>query len=299
MALEAAAEHLIVPSDELRPLEVKLRAQKPLPINEIVPQRITYTVHNQKTGEFLTKGTTAIYVEPHRIVPHLDGVSRDARATAAPIQVDGRLDEWPKLKYYSHRSARVHLAGGGAGRHRGPETASFSFGVVQDTTYLYLGIQVRDAKVIRRAPDGDKPAPVDHSDSLLLTLDANLPEIRRAAEMGGEARGRLDIQVQPGNRPQDPPLLKEPEALPDGAQIVSVLTEEGYNVEVALPHKYLDSLQEEPWGSLRLNVTQLDYDDGTMRNPWPERLEIQWQPQWRTPESYLESGLFVREPQAR
>ena len=79
----------------------------------------------------------------------------------------------------------------------------------------------------------------------------------------------------------------EVDRLPDGVRVQSVMTESGYQTEIAVPLAYITERQGADWQSVRINVALNDIDsDG--------RAQFWWRPNWSTPASYAGSGTFVR-----
>ena len=79
-------------------------------------------------------------------------------------------------------------------------------------------------------------------------------------------------------------------AWPQEKTIALVTTDKGYNLEMAIPLRIVNTKQQKPWEAVRLNITMFDQDGpqgGTA---------IFWQPNWGwSPVSkYPGSGTFVK-----
>lgn len=264
---------------------VTLHAKEPVSPKAVAPLPVAFTVHHAETGESLSRGETALHVQPTARV----------RSLEHPIELDGRLEEWPELPHSSHRGDHVHLEGRGVAEHRGPSDGSFALGVATHDQYLYLGIKVVDDMLVRKLPEGEQKVDLNHQDSMVILLDARPAETRARSEMGREDPVHLRLMVSPTDEARDPPVIANPEALPDGVRVVSVRSDRGYNVEVAIPDAWLDGQHQGRWESVRVNITMIDHDEPGLPEPWNRQVNLHWQPLWGTLSSHLNSGTFLRE----
>lgn len=200
--------------------------------------------------------------------------------TTAPMKIDGILNEWAELPYVCTIPAMIKV---GTKEWDGPEDCSFRFGVKTDGNYLYIAVDVTDDKLI---VDPEKK-PWDQ-DGIEVRVAA-MPDAQRSSWNGREEFGPALLVGMSPRISKQKMILYEPESLPDGLQAVCVKTDTGYATEIAVPVAYLDERQGKPWEQIRLNIGVDDID-----GPDVERSQIWWRPDWRMPQTYDDSGTFVR-----
>jgi len=202
---------------------------------------------------------------------------------AAPVKVDGRLDEWGELPFVCRQPALIKLD---PTSWHGPSDSSFSFGVRHDDENLYLALDVTDDDVSARP--GVAPWA---QDGVEIRLDARPEPWRSQCDGGGEFYDYLFFGLSPGKTEAEMGKLNW-DSMPEGAKAVTLTTAKGHVTEIAVPLKYLDERQGEPWKRFRLNIAVSDHDrEGTES---PGAAHIWWRPDWRMPSNYDGSGTFRR-----
>ncbi len=274
-----AFERVLGPGESAE-LDVRLAAEDALPVEELSPVRVRWTLRSEAAaGGARIRSERRTPLVPQRAFP--------VRPARAPIAVDGRLDEWPRLRFAGESPAEVR----GNGFWDGPADGSLRFDVAADAEFVYFAIDVTD-DVLRVYPD---VLPVNQ-DGVLFSVDPR-PDPERSAN--GSLR---ETVVRYGPRAIvftgfSPPPEEGGERVamfekfwPDGLRGAAVRTTGGYAVEVALPVAYLDAAQQGRWEAFRLNLGVADADapdDHT--NFW-------WRPDRFSENAIPGTGTFVREP---
>lgn len=202
---------------------------------------------------------------------------------AAPITVDGRLDEWRALRFTGKQAAQVPSDNPA---WTGFADLDYRFEAAEGPEHLYLAVDVIDDR-LRVEP---KAFPWDR-DAVELVVDAR-PDPARAhnrldPEPGWRRYGWLSISpALPGQA-----MVVEPRGrVPEGVLVATQRTPAGYSVEVAVPHPVLDRQHgQRPWPAVRLNLIVRDVDEKL-----GEGAALGWQPDWTSAENQPASGTFVR-----
>lgn len=206
----------------------------------------------------------------------------DCGRRATTPTIDGRLNDWKDLPEADATTA--HLRGSRklwAVRH----DCSFQFATQYDSEYVYIAVQVTDDKITT-----DPKRPPWEQDGVEIRLDARPDPERSESEGGDENETSVFIAVNPPDKGE--PAVFEREKLPPGTRVACMRTKHGYNVEAAIPAKYLDEMQKEQWKAFRLNVAVDDFDPPKLH--LKDRLQMWWRPDWRTEQNYAGSGTFRR-----
>jgi hypothetical protein len=181
-------------------------------------------------------------------------------------------------------------ARGGHGVHRGPEDASFRFGVRQDGDFLWLAVDVRDDSIVA-TPD----AVAREQDHVSVSLDPR-PDPERSkneetftAIRSGSMAKMVSLLVPLGEARPDPVLRMFGAGAPAGVRQAVKRTASGYAVEVAVPAAVLDERRGARWDALRVNVTVADFDAGER-----DHVTLSWRPSRFEPGAIEGAGTFVR-----
>ena len=198
-----------------------------------------------------------------------------ARRLARAPNIDGNLEEWTNLPYeFIRPTAFAPLKM--ADFWEGSDDASLKFAVAYDQKAVYLAIKTTDDQVQTRL---DYTA--DRQDSLYLWFDI-FP--------GGEGDDNPLFAVAPGNTPEESRLFVL-EDINGDIRATSVITETGYNTEIAFPmDAFRPALEDRGGGKMeyvRLNIAIMDKDHSGQRP-----LRIFWRPRWEDPGDYIWSGVF-------
>ena len=209
---------------------------------------------------------------------------RECARREAPVQVDGKLDEWKELPIVCERPVQLQLT---AQSWRGPADCSFRFAVECDDNYVYFAADTVDDKLVLE-PQGKEPW---HRDGIEVRLDARPDPERSAGRGDGEFDKILFVALCPGDDPAKTYCVS-PAKLPEGVKFACVKTAKGHATEIAIPVKYLDTKQGKPWEAFRLNV-QVDDFDGKP-DDLSDAAQLCWRPDWRRQLNYAGSGTFRR-----
>lgn len=132
----------------------------------------------------------------------------------------------------------------------GPDDASVHFGLGRDEKFLYLSAQVVDERII------------EGGDSVELRLDARFIDQRRNDPQLG--RGCYAFQVSAPDANNQSKL--EVTAFRGGKKFAGATgaahrTDQGYDVEIAVPIEYITSVQPADWHSIQATVVVHDQDE--------------------------------------
>lgn len=267
MLISASERTFTVPAGGTKTFDLRLQALAPIPADELEPVVGEATLSaTDATGRVRQNtGPLLFAVQPRRPIPTVKGIT-----------VDGDLADWPALPYTVDVPAQIQMD---TSAWRGPQDASFRFGVARDDAYLYVAIDVQDDEFLLK--EGGFPW---EQDAVELRLSAR-PEPERSQSRGkGEFQDILLLAITPGQTEQD---VFARERLPEGFRAVSRRTATGHTTEVAIPHAYLDAHQGQKWEAIRLNIALDDSDTDGLAQIW-------WQPDWRTRQTATGSGTFQR-----
>ncbi len=244
---------------------MRLSAREPVAVADMRPVRVRWEVEYELEDELVPitlSGTHRVVVDTaHELVP------------VRGIVVDGALSDWDAMRVRPREPGYVQTD---QDAWKGNHDAAAAFSVGYDDDYVYIAVDATDDES-QRSTRRD----YNRQDSLLISLDAR-PE---SAWLGPAAEDdRLFLAILPASPVGE--LLFE-ERLPNGIEVGSLMTEDGYQVEVAVPISYVVAKQGRDWKNLRVNVVQNDVDaDG--------RARVGWRPEWTSPADYRGSGRFVR-----
>jgi hypothetical protein len=255
-----------------------VRARSARPYEALAPARAQFTLETEDLGGEGLVLDRELAVLPERRF--------DAVRTAHAVSVDGDLAEWGRLPFVVDEPG----ARSGHGIHRGADDGSFRFGVRQDETFLYVGVDVRDDSIVA-SPD----EVAREQDNISLNLDAR-PDPERSANEGLFAAirsGAMAKMLSPllalqETRP-DPVLRMFGGGVPESVRRAVRRSERGYAVEVAVPAALLDERRGARWDALRLNVTLNDFDAGE-----PDHVALSWRPSRFEAGAIAGAGTFLR-----
>jgi hypothetical protein len=259
-------------------LEVPVRARSARAFETLAPARVQFTLETEgPRGEALVLERELALLPERRF---------DAVRAARPIRVDGDLAEWGRLPFVVDEPG----GRGGHGVHRGPDDASFRFGVRQDRDFLWLAVDVRDDSLVA-TPD----EVLRHQDHVAVSIDAR-PDPERsvneetfAAIRSGAMAKLVGPLVALGETRPDPILRMFGVGSPAGVEQAVRRTETGYALEVAVPAAVLDERRGSRWDAVRVNVTVVDFDAGE-----PDHVQLSWRPSRFEAGAIEGAGTFVR-----
>ncbi|MEN8202831.1 MAG: metallophosphoesterase [Bacteroidota bacterium] len=192
------------------------------------------------------------------------------RKATRRMKIDGNLREWKELPY----SVEAPADG----------IASFNFSLSSDADYLYLGVEVRDDEFYE-----DPYVSIWEKDALLINFDASPVQIsanNRKNNIPYHEQPR--IYLLPSFEKGTAPRVDQLERLPEGTLIATARTDEGFNLEVALPVEFIESVGGKEWETIRFNIGYSDIDGEGSRTIIP------WKPNWSDAASYIGSGTFFK-----
>jgi len=182
------------------------------------------------------------------------------------VVVDGLLSEWEEISSY----IVPHNKG------------SFSFGVREDDQHVYVGIKVQDSDI--QAGFGTSAM---NQDAIMLAIDPR-PLAMSSQNRQNQADLLKDDWMFLTASPEAPTFgAAFAENLPDGVRCVGSRDKDGYSLEVAIPHHWLDQKQGKSWENFRLNLTVSDKNKSI-----PAATRHSWQIPWS--EGVPGSGTFFR-----
>ena len=271
-------ERITIEPGGVATLELPLRARAARAYETLTPARAVFELETQQADGRPIALERAVAVLPERRF--------DAPRAARPVKVDGDLAEWGRLAIV------VEEPGGryGHGLHRGPEDASFRFGVSHDKQFVYLGIEVRDDSIVA-SPD-EVARDQDH---VAVSIDArpdperSINEERFVAIRSGAMAKLVSPLIALQATPPDPVVQLFAGGAPEGVVSAVRRTETGYAIEVAVPVSILDERRGGRWDTLRVNVTVSDFDEGES-----DHVDLAWRPSRFEAGAIEGAGTFVR-----
>jgi len=264
-----------IPARSSMPVEIALRADKSGSVDDISPLMMNWSASYQLPGRqpLDVEGThrlaiDAIFECPHRI---------------QPVTVDGRLDEWNEFPYACTDPADIAF---NSRNWKGPADSSFRFATAYDDEFVYIAIQAVDEQIVFEPRNGPW-----FQDGLEVRFDARM-------DRPDDAAGQRDpdtfllIGLCPGETAEDMVISHRPIVAKAGVKAVCLRTDAGFEAEIAIPTRYLDSKQNGAWKTFRLNIAQDDYDGDVGDSS--KASQIWWRPDWRSRQNYRRSGTFRR-----
>ena len=251
---------------EEKAIAFELDSIEPIALAKRPSGQVRYTIDYDLPGKQVRfEGQQPIVVESPQSVP----------TRSLPPVIDGRLDEWSNLPIVFEKPDQV--APVNADPLSGPDDFSLKFGIERNEELVFIAVRVKD-------------------DTLSL-IDAPI-----AWNQDGL---HIWINTYPQGNWDDDPLfalipgatLKEGyyvqvESPPADLQSACLITDTGYDCEIAVPIAYLEKEWQREGGEgalehLRFNIAVNDKDgtdDPTVR--------LFWRPRWDEPGDYTWSGVF-------
>jgi hypothetical protein len=204
---------------------------------------------------------------------------------AAPVVVDGKLDEWKSLPIACVRPAQIRED---RSAWKGPADGSFKIAVEHDEKFVYVAVQVTDERIVTH-----ENKPPWEQDGVEIRLDARPDPARSQGTGEGEFDEFIFVAMPPAESPQKTSIFQKHRLTP-GVQAACVRAsgqrDGAYAAEIAIPVEYLNERQKGPWKQLRVNVALNDVDDASGTNS-----QLWWRPDWREKQTYPGSGTFSRD----
>jgi hypothetical protein len=271
-------ERVVVAPGGAATLETPVRARSARAFETLAPARVQLTLE--------TEGPHGAPLVLERELALLPERRFDAVRAARAVEVDGDLAEWGRLPFVVEEPG----GRGGHGIHRGPDDASFRFGVRQDADFLWIGVDVRDDSIVA-SPD----EVAREQDHVSVNVDPRAdPERSKNEETftairSGAMAKMVTMLVPLGEARPDPVLRIFGAGAPAGVQQAVRRTDTGYAVEIAVPAQALDERRGGRWDALRVNVTVADFDAGE-----PDHVVLSWRPSRFEAGAIEGAGTFVR-----
>lgn len=193
------------------------------------------------------------------------------------IQVDGNLNDWEELNYELKENAYIY---GNPFAHQGNNDASGNFSVTYDDNYLYVAANIEDDELYISGKDNPL-----YQDALIISVDPRPAEHYNRTTQRNLFADWIVLAISPDEHG----TMFQKQKLPIGTVCQLKKTATGYNVEAAIPLKYLDTSQQKEWENVRVNVTINDYDQNGHHIS-----RISWKPLWTEEDNYLGSGTFFK-----
>jgi predicted phosphodiesterase len=184
------------------------------------------------------------------------------------VKIDGDLEEWKNNVIYEKEDEK------GNGK--------FVFGVREDDENVYVAVKVEDREILSGFGNSSS-----NQDGIYISLDA------RTLDLSSQNRqNQGDLLKNEWLFISAPPVsesfhLEYLENLPSGVTGKGKQTKDGYQVEVAIPHSWLNERQGKSWEHFRLNVSVLNKNKNLIN-----AVRYSWQQNWS--DGVPGSGTFFR-----
>ena len=273
----AGAYARTVPAGGVERLEIPVRAVPPRALEDLSALAVHFTVRADAPG----KGPVELELE-RSILPERPF----SVAKAGAIATDGDLAEWGPLRFRVDRPAEVE----GHGAYEGAADASFRFDVRQDDERVVLAVQVIDDSHVSSS---EKIA--REQDGVQISLDAR-PRDERNVNAGlfemlrsGALRRMVTPMITVATPRPDPILQLFTGGAADPTTKAARATDDGYAVEVSIPHAVLDEHAGGRWDGARINITVADFDADES-----DSVRLSWRASRFGPAAPVGSGAFAR-----
>ncbi|GMW01173.1 MAG: hypothetical protein AMXMBFR84_23100 [Candidatus Hydrogenedentota bacterium] len=257
----------VIPGGATHTVDIAVTADTPLQPGAVRPLVAHWEGNygsGANTAPITLKGQRRILVDAPMSIPVVE---------SAPA-IDGTLDDWKDLPFDVSQPADIYV---NVPAWKGPQDGSFTFAVSRDEVFLYVAVKALDNDLCF---DGWKywedfaTVAVDPRGSADQDIRESAFSIMTGPEMDAEQAAEYEIGKKP-----------------EGVKTASVKTENGFTTEFAIPLAALDALQAGGWKHVRLNVGVSDFDPSDARDGVTI---LYWRPQFTSPHSYPEAGLFVK-----
>lgn len=185
------------------------------------------------------------------------------------VKVDGDLNEWKNEMIFTKEDDK------GNGK--------FTFGLREDEENLFIAVRMEDNEI--QAGFGNSSA---NQDGIYISLDA------RNLDISSQNRqNQIDLLKNDWLFLSAPPVsesfgLEYLENLPAGISGKGKRTENGYQLEIAIPHTLLNEKQGKDWENFRLNISAMNKSKN-LNNA----VRFSWQQNWS--DGVPGSGTFFRQ----
>ncbi len=197
--------------------------------------------------------------------------------SAKKIKIDGKLKEW-KGEWITLNEENVK---GSPFHYNGSDDCTIRFMSSYDSENLYMAFEITDEELFV-----SEDSRAWQQDVLVVALDAR-PEHISATNKGAGRNAEWIAYFQ--NFRENGPVYNA-ESMPEGVVSAFSKTENGAQVEMVFPAKYLDEKQMKSWSTVRLGVGYYDFDKNG-----EERTEHYWYPAWNSAENIPGSGMIFKD----
>jgi hypothetical protein len=222
------------------------------------------SLSNPLQGKITLESSTYAWDNPVKWAP----IEKLFVSKGKSVKLDGDLNEWKNELVYSKEDEK------GNGK--------FTFGVKEDDDYLYIAVKMEDKEI--QAGFGNSSS---NQDGIYISLDA------RNLQISSQNRqNQIDLLKNEWLFLSAPPIsesfgLEYVENLPGGLSGKGQRTKEGYQLEVAIPHTWLNEKQGKDWENFRLNISAMNKSKN-LNNA----VRFSWQQSWS--DGVPGSGTFFR-----
>jgi hypothetical protein len=265
---------LSLAAGETKHLPLAIEVDEPGPLRDLPPLTYEWTARFEVEGHPLD-------LHEHAALPLYEPLA--LVRPAKPISIDGKLDEWDKLRFEGKQAFHIPKDDP---NWKGFDDLDYQFDVAEGPEHLYIAVNIIDDRVLAEP----NRAPWDQ-DAIELLIDSR-PDPARAnsrAEFDPGWRRYGWLSMSPAES-REAMALEPHDRVPPGVLIATHRTKQGYSAEVAVPHAVLDGMHgDRPWDAVRLNLIVQDADD-----QFGEDASLFWQPAWSSKDNRPASGTFVR-----
>jgi hypothetical protein len=194
------------------------------------------------------------------------------------VVLDGELDEWSGLPF---RGNFKSVLTDDVDEYQGDYDAHYEFNITYDDEYLYMGMSVWDDELVQK-----KDGTYWNQDAVVINLDARPSQKSANGRGANRYKDYFYLQAIPSTSRKNPPDIYQQERLPEGTRLVTRKSLEGFDMELAIPLTYIQSMGGKNWKSIRLNVCYYDVDENTSRTG------IWWHPEWTSKDNFIGSGIL-------
>ena len=257
---ELPVDTLTVAPNSVESYRWRLHARRPKPLKKLGPQPLQIRLIFDYEGNELTL--------PFRYL--ISPTPKQSLNETGRVKIDGKLREWDELPHSFELPEDA--------------TCSVAWGMRADQKNLYLAARVTDDRVVVR--NGATPW---QQDFIGFVLNGDPLE----SSLADSGENNYENSLRQAFSPRSGPVVSVADAGPPRDFAIAYTcqtTADGYDLEVAIPLEYIRERQGRPWRHLRINWFVQDEDPGNERKP-----RYWWQPDWRSVDTVLGSGLFFRE----
>ena len=226
------------------------------------------------TATLTTAGDNPLRAE--RVVPVVIDRRFVCPKLATAPTMDGVTEPWPDKAY---ETPAQPMLSGAADAWKGPTDGSFKFHTGHDGDRLYLSARITDERVMK-------------GDRIEFLIDGRTLERRRSDGRLGWGTAVVSVSP-PASDGQSTPVQatwQDRRRTPlENTEAVAHRTDDGYEVEIALPRALVTNRQGDDWHSYQLAVVQHDVDE-----PSGQATRIHWRGTSDPYRSNAGYGYFVR-----